>query len=408
MFTYSEPYYHRIDTTVPVGGAIVSKYLPGQGKMIECKINSVFSDVNSDCPVCETINDFENFNVIVESKGKIYDRCCYDIKIQNLASCSSGIVPIKLISNTTGEILIDNRGFEDENGKKVAETQFDLQSTGDFLLGELCVMESPEPTTFEIVVGSTVDWVFYGCDRKFKFVLNCEQDTTDANNCCDLFDVVSTYVPPSNPPISCSTKLDIYNTGDNNCISSILFDQYSNGKYIEIDCSIVEPIFASSGTHWLQTIYIPMALCMPGSTPMFSKDATLIFRGSDGEIICTKEVPIYYCCDVIVDPGPINPNYKLSNDNLKNLAINNEVQLEIVPNPNFGYAKLGIESKYATIGTIKILSLAGEIVKEFPRIPVKASRDEISLNLSDVSSGSYYLIFESEYGISSLNIIKLQ
>lgn len=45
---YSEPYYHRIDTIIPIDGAIVSKHLPGQGKMIECKKN-FFKKIDKVC-----------------------------------------------------------------------------------------------------------------------------------------------------------------------------------------------------------------------------------------------------------------------------------------------------------------------------------------------------------------------
>lgn len=56
---FDEPYYHRIDTIIPNNGVIISKHLPGQGKIIELQKKTLFDDT---CNICDVVNDFELIN----------------------------------------------------------------------------------------------------------------------------------------------------------------------------------------------------------------------------------------------------------------------------------------------------------------------------------------------------------
>jgi len=73
----------------------------------------------------------------------------------------------------------------------------------------------------------------------------------------------------------------------------------------------------------------------------------------------------------------------------------NNITIEIFPNPNKGIFSLNIFSNMEEDATIIVYNLSGQIVFTKETIAIREGWQEQSLDLSQLSNGSYYLRFET-------------
>lgn len=398
---FDEPYYHRIDTIIPNNGVLISKHLPGQGKIIEVKKENLFDDT---CNICDVVNDFELINFRVHKYYSDPPNCCYEIILEKESSCPFDSVPIKIITSGIETAEFNSTPMTDSTTNiKYHDMEISTATNGSYSLGNLCV-NSTEPATLEIVFGSNISELFYGCNRKFSFELDCASVTDSASNCCDDIDLsVSHFKTPN----LCCTDVVLNPTDSIHCIYGIDFNISGSNQinYIRKDTI---PLVLGVNLDTLFTYCAPYASCLPPLTEENYVKRKITFRGKDDEIICEDTVSILFCCDIF-DPGdPNDPGSGLQKNSstLKNEKA--EAQFSVIPNPTDGNLQLQINNLAKEIIDINIINQDSQVLKTFSNIQINNQTEEINLNINELPAGAYIVNISNSNINLSTKIIKLK
>jgi len=338
----------------------------------------------------------------------IRPNCCYEITLEKESSCPFDSVPIKIITSGIESAEFDNTPMTDSTTKiKYSDLLISTETNGSYNLGNLCV-NSTEPATLEIVFGSNISELFYGCNRKFSFELDCESVTDSAENCCDNIDLsVSHYKTPF-PDLLCCTEVILNPTDIIHCIYGIDFNISGSNQinYIRKDTI---PLVLGVNLDTLFTYCAPYASCLPPLTEENYVKRKITFRGKDDEIICEDTVSILICCDIINDPGdPSDPGAGLHKGNAKIINENNEPCFSVIPNPTDGNLQLQINNLAKEIIDINIINQNSQVLKTFSHLQINNQTEEINLNITELPAGAYIVNISNSNINLSPKIIKLK
>lgn len=408
---FSNDLYHRVDTVLNNGDKLLTKLLPGQGKIIKVSYVPYFfndptkdSDTTNDhCYFCDIFNDFDMFDFNITKISDV-DSCCYQISFTYNGDCTFEDIPLRLIFNgTSGNSFndIDHPGtLLDSAGTNIKYKNFimDLDSnTGTEILGTYCVPNDGNSYKISLLAGKDKDAVFIGCDRELQFGVKCGE-IVDPKDCCeDLIVTDSLYKSGTGEATLYCSKIKIDTGFDSDCIFGVSIVD-SNGYVRVVIPKGFSAIDFTSGIFNEFTFCYQRPPCYEISGDSLGRHKMKMqFLGKDGTIICEKEVTLWLPCDYIgIDDldftgGPAMKNSKPKERPDSKTYESDSFKVTVWPNPTSGELNVEIDSKVDTEVDINFINNIGANITNENGVTINKGVNEKTYNLKNYSSGVYYL-----------------
>lgn len=407
---YDQKYYHNIDTILSWNGTLISKLLPGQGKILKVEFLSLF---DYECDACETVNNFEDLTFSLE---QITD-CCFKLKLNYDINCNFDDLDYRLLVKGNGNngLTFKGNAVADslDEGKYLVKDKMDLDSNSTFLeIGTVCLPDNGEEYTIEFMVGRDTLGRFTACDRKIKFKAECDSEPKD---CCDSVEIISEYSEWTIGGFTqgCCNDFRITGFNPNNCIYNIdlKIANVIKKRLVESDTALY---YSGVDSTLIGSWCIPMAVCRHDGEgtppPTLVVPAQIEFKDEEGTIICSKPVDVEICCYwsleelLDIDSEDLVAGKRIIENNFLE-AISEEADNYVYPNPNTGNFTINYRSLFEEKVDIKIFSLSGGLVSNLEDIQLNVGTNAIPINNLKLTSGYYFVLITGTDGTESIPFI---
>jgi hypothetical protein len=193
-YYWTQPkYYHKIDTTIRPNGTLISKLLPGQGKIVKVRWKNILDIIIQPDLTCFDIKPDLVFTV--EKDSNRWDSCYYVLKVTSTSGWRIDTIDIKAIikSDRTPSFLTFNSNFNTTFTPSDSSVFIRLDSLVNSQTVELGTfrIDCDEHFTVNYQFGRRVQEIYPHCDDddSFEGDCTCGYQMRSSTSCCDNIDL---------------------------------------------------------------------------------------------------------------------------------------------------------------------------------------------------------------------------
>ena len=375
-------YYHKIDTTVMKYGALKSRLLPGQGKIVSIIDGNIIEKICPPIPIysCEELLKDISFYV-VRDQNIWGDSCKYDLSLiipQGWQFDSTDIRTIIRTDSSPAHLTFNSTyNYNINQQDSTVYVRLDSIPVNQEIVFGSFYTTCPEHFTVKFHVGKRIMEIFPGCtyDGNFEGDCTCGYQMRSSTNCCDNIDL---YAAETTEDGQLSGKFNVFakqNTTDCAVCEISLVRKFDTKVLAKLTKDKKEKKlnlanFANIGK-----------ISMDKSNGR-SKDTLFAYiKDKDGKLICKKEIVLE---TLDWKQGKIIEINEPTESNTTDLSI------QYYPNPVEELFNIEVNSEICKKVKVKLLTLKSE---ELFNIEVKTNALN-QFSTEGISNGVYFIKIE--------------
>ncbi len=365
------------------------------GEELKCWKEHLF-DMECACD-CDEINTESLFDITVIPHEVEFDKCCYDILVENNSSCTFfDNYPVSFWSsnyndfssltftniNWTGEYSTLNYTYTWGDGT--------IAPNSSQVIGSICIPKSSNTISYELYVGGYFSDIerFERCSREWTGELTCNCE----DNCCDYLEPVWDICYPC-----MSFSFSVSHT----CCEIYGWELYEwNCDVYELHSS--EPV-GSQPKDISSYSYILCGSYCYGAVNIQGIKIKIVLFDEDGNVKCEKEFENPYpCSDVSIERKSFNENIS------KTLEEKDIYNIYCKPNPAKNKLILQFKSNISNRLTIKVFDILVNEILSLENINCSKGYNEVPINTDNMVNGKYIIKMKSGASVYTIPFIVIK